>query len=218
MTGSAKLREPGSAITHMIGLAAAALAFFPIQSRALATKNLNAVTAVAVFMTSMILLYAASTLYHSVRFEGAKLRIFKRIDHMMIFVLIAGTYTPICLLVLSPVSGRRLLIFIWAFAAAGMLVKLFWIGCPKWFSSLLYTAMGWVCVLSFGELWTALGRPAFAWLLAGGLFYTVGAVIYALNPPAFNRIHKKFGTHEIFHLFVMAGSICHFICIYCFVL
>ncbi len=218
MTRSSRLREPGSAITHLIGLGLAVLASIPILMRASTREGRTGVIATAVFMSSMILLYAASTLYHSVNAEGTKLKVFKRIDHLMIFVLIAGTYTPICLLVLSPVSGRRMLIGIWAIAATGMLVKLFWIGCPKWFSSVIYTAMGWVCIFAFRELWNTLSHPAFAWLLAGGIFYTVGAVIYALKPRVFNRLHPKFGTHEIFHLFVMAGSLCHFICIYQFVL
>ena len=94
---------------------------------------------------------------------------------------------------------------------------LFWINCPKWFSSVLYIAMGWLCVLAFHPLFLALSRPAFGWLLAGGIIYTVGGVIYSLKMPVFNAKHKKFGTHEIFHLFVMGGSFCHFIVMYYFV-
>ena len=98
-----------------------------------------------------------------------------------------------------------------------MTVKAFWITCPKWFSSVIYIAMGWICLAVFGQLWTLLPRPAFLWLLAGGLIYTAGGVIYALKLPLFNSKHKYFGSHEIFHLFVMAGSFCHFIVMYCFV-
>ena len=137
---------------------------------------------------------------------------------MMIFVLIAGSYTPVCLLVLEPSSGKNLLIAVWAIAAAGILIKMCWITCPKWFSSILYIAMGWACVSVFGQLLALLSAPAFGWLLAGGILYTIGGVIYALKLPVFNSIHKNFGSHEIFHLFVMGGSICHFICMYCYIL
>lgn len=208
------IREPGSAITHFIAMVLAALAAAPLLVKAAFDAGRIGVFSMAVFMTSMILLYGASTLYHSVNLSGHNLRIFRKIDHMMIFVLIAGSYTPVCLLVLEPQSGHTLLITVWAIAAVGMLVKAFWITCPKWFSSIIYIAMGWACLSVFGELLTALSRPAFLWLLAGGLLYTAGGVIYALKLPVFNSIHKNFGSHEIFHLFVMGGSICHFICMY----
>ena len=99
-----------------------------------------------------------------------------------------------------------------------MLIKALWIGCPKWFSSVIYIAMGWVCVFVFGQLLDTLSAQAFAWLFAGGVIYTVGGVIYALKLPIFNAKHTYFGSHEIFHLFVMAGSICHFIFMYQYVL
>lgn len=208
------IREPGSAITHFIAMVLAAFAAVPLLVKAAFDAGRIGVFSMAVFMTSMILLYGASTLYHSVNLSGHSLKIFRKIDHMMIFVLIAGSYTPVCLLVLEPQSGHTLLITVWAIAAVGMLVKAFWITCPKWFSSIIYIAMGWACLSVFGELLTALSRPAFLWLLAGGLLYTAGGVIYALKLPVFNSIHKNFGSHEIFHLFVMGGSICHFICMY----
>lgn len=212
------IREPGSAITHFIAMVLAAFAAVPLLTKAAFDAGRIGVFSMAVFMTSMILLYGASTLYHSVNFSGHSLKIFRKIDHMMIFVLIAGSYTPVCLLVLEPQSGHTLLITVWAIAAAGMLVKALWITCPKWFSSIIYIAMGWACLSVFGELLTALSRPAFLWLLAGGLLYTAGGVIYALKLPVFNSIHKNFGSHEIFHLFVMGGSICHFICMYQYII
>lgn len=212
------IREPGSAITHFIGMMFALLASVPLLLKAALDAGRTGIISMAVFMTSMILLYTASTLYHSVNLNGRKLRIFRKIDHMMIFVLIAGSYTPVCMLVLEPVSGYRLLVAVWTIAAAGMLVKALWITCPKWFSSIIYISMGWACVSVFSQLVTSLSRPAFFWLLAGGILYTVGGVVYALKLPVFNSIHKNFGSHEIFHLFVMGGSICHFICMYQYVL
>lgn len=212
------IREPGSAITHFIGMVLAIFATIPMLVKASLVSTRAGIIAMAVFMTSMILLYTASTLYHSVNLQGHSLRFFQKIDHMMIFVLIAGSYTPVCLLVLNPVDGHRLLVTVWVIAAAGMLFKLFWVTCPKYVSSIIYVAMGWSCLSVFGQLLHTLPRPAFFWLLAGGLLYTVGGVIYALKLPIFNARHKDFGSHEIFHLFVMGGSICHFICMYFYLL
>ena len=137
--------------------------------------------------------------------------------HMMIFVLIAGSYTPVCLIVLGGRQGYTLLTVVWGIAIIGMIVKALWITCPKWFSSVIYIVMGWVCVAVFGTLLRTLPEQAFLWLLAGGIIYTIGGVIYALKLPIFNQNHKYFGSHEIFHLFVMAGSICHFIFMYHYV-
>lgn len=135
----------------------------------------------------------------------------------MIFVLIAGSYTPVCLIVLNGRLGYTLLAVVWGIAVFGMIIKAVWITCPKWFSSVIYIAMGWVCVGVFGQLWNTLPADAFLWLLAGGIIYTVGGIIYALKLPIFNSKHANFGSHEIFHLFVMGGSICHFIFMYLYV-
>ncbi|MCH5250182.1 MAG: hemolysin III family protein [Lachnospiraceae bacterium] len=211
------IREPGSAITHFIGMMLAVFASTPLLIKTAAAANPIAYLAMVIFMFSMITLYGASALYHSVNVKDRILKIFRKIDHMMIFVLIAGSYTPVCLLVLGGRSGYTLLAVVWSIAIIGMLVKALWITCPKWFSSIIYIAMGWVCLGVFGQLWTTLSRGAFLWLLAGGLIYTAGGVIYALKLPIFNSRHKNFGSHEIFHLFVMGGSICHFIFMYLYV-
>lgn len=211
------IREPGSAITHFIAMMMAVFAAVPLLIKAGIQSGQENLLAMAIFMGSMILLYGASATYHSVDLTGRGLRIFRKLDHMMIFVLIAGSYTPVCLIVLGGKLGYTLLALVWGIAAVGMLVKAFWITCPKWFSSIIYIAMGWVCVLVFGPLLNTLSTPAFLWLLAGGIIYTVGGVIYALKLPIFNSKHKSFGSHEVFHLFVMGGSICHFIFMYLYV-
>ena len=211
------IREPGSAITHFIGMIMALFASVPLLVKAGMSPGEEHFAAMAIFMTSMILLYGASATYHSVNLTGKYLRIFRKLDHMMIFVLIAGSYTPVCLIVLGGKPGYTLLALVWGIALAGMLIKACWITCPKWFSSVIYIAMGWVCVLVFGRLFDTLSTPAFLWLLGGGIIYTVGGVIYALKLPLFNSRHKGFGSHEVFHLFVMAGSICHFIFMYFYV-
>ena len=212
------IREPGSAITHFIGMMLAVFAAMPLLAKAGMTGNSADVTAMMIFALSMVSLYGASTLYHSINVTGRVLKIFKKLDHMMIFVLIAGSYTPVCMIVLGGESGYKLLAAVWGIALAGILIKAFWVTCPKWFSSVIYIATGWVCVFVFGELLATLPRAAFLWLLAGGLFYTVGGVIYALKCPIFNLKHKWFGSHEIFHVFVMLGSACHFIFMYHYVL
>lgn len=211
------LREPGSAITHFIGMVMAVIAAVPLLVKAGSSPGGRNLLAMAIFMASMILLYGASATYHSVNLTGRGLRIFRKLDHMMIFVLIAGSYTPICLIVLGGSSGYTMLAIVWGIALAGMIIKACWITCPKWFSSVLYIAMGWVCVFVFGQLLHTLPFAAFIWLLAGGVIYTVGGVIYALKLPIFNSKHKNFGSHEVFHLFVMGGSICHFIFMYLYV-
>lgn len=210
------IREPGSAITHFIAWLLAVIAASPLIIKAGNSSSL-ATLAMVIFTASMILLYGASTAYHSVAVSDKILRIYRKIDHMMIFVLIAGSYTPVCLIVLGGKMGYTLLTLVWGIAIVGMTVKAFWITCPKWFSSAIYIAMGWTCVLVFGTLWSTLPHAAFAWLLAGGIIYTIGGIIYALKLPLFNSIHKNFGSHEIFHLFVMGGSICHFIFMYFYV-
>lgn len=211
------IREPGSAITHFVGMLLAVFAAVPLLIKAGVTSNGRSFTAMAIFMASMILLYGASAMYHSVNLSGKSLRIFQKLDHMMIFVLIAGSYTPVCLVVLGGDVGYRLLALVWGIALIGMVIKACWITCPKWFSSIIYIAMGWVCIFAFGQLFDTLSTAAFLWLLAGGLIYTAGGVIYALKLPIFNAKHKAFGSHEVFHLFVMGGSICHFIFMYLYV-
>lgn len=210
------IREPGSALTHFIAMLLALCAAVPLLVRAAVHSGIKSLTAMTVFMISMVLLYAASTIYHSVNCSGRILRIFRKMDHMMIFILIAGTYTPVCLLTLPKPSGLMLLAAVWGIALVGIFIKGFWITCPKWFSSVLYIAMGWSCLSVLGQLFSLLPLHAFLWLLAGGLIYTAGGIIYALRLPLFDARHPMFGLHEIFHLFVMAGSLCHFVFMFCY--
>lgn len=210
------IKDPGSAITHFIAMVMAIAAALPLLMRAAGHSGRTCVFSMAVFITSMILLYAASTIYHTFDISEHVNRILRKLDHSMIFVLIAGSYTPVCLLVLERKTGLALCALVWTIAIAGIVVKMLWINCPKWFSSVLYIGMGWICVLAFTQLVNGLSPAAFGWLLAGGIIYTVGGVIYALKLPLFNARHKDFGSHEIFHLFVMGGSICHFIVMYCY--
>lgn len=212
------IKDPGSAITHFIGMLMAIFAAVPLLIKAAHEPGRIYIISIAIYAASLILLYAASTTYHAFDKSPKINTILKKIDHMMISVLIAGSYTPICLLVLKGKTGIILLSIVWGIALGGILIKAFWVYCPKWVSSVLYIGMGWTCVLAFTQILNSMSPAAFGWLLAGGIIYTVGGVIYALKLPIFNGKHKNFGSHEIFHLFVMGGSACHFIVMYAFVL
>ncbi|HJD03772.1 MAG: hemolysin III family protein [Mediterraneibacter sp.] len=212
------IKEPGSAITHFIGMLMAIFAAVPLLIKAAHEPSRIYVISLAIYAASLILLYAASTTYHTFDISKKVNTILKKIDHMMISVLIAGSYTPVCLIVLKGKTGIILLAIVWAIAIAGILIKAFWVYCPKWVSSVLYIGMGWTCVLAFTQILNNMSPAAFGWLLAGGIIYTVGGVIYALKLPIFNSRHKNFGSHEIFHLFVMGGSACHFVVMYAFLL
>ena len=212
------IKEPGSAITHFIGMLMAIFAAVPLLIKAAHEPSRIYIISLAIYAASLILLYAASTTYHTFDISAKVNTVLKKIDHMMISVLIAGSYTPVCLIVLKGKTGIILLSIVWAIAIAGILIKAFWVYCPKWVSSVLYIGMGWTCVLAFTQILNNMSPAAFGWLLAGGIIYTVGGVIYALKLPLFNNKHKNFGSHEIFHLFVMGGSACHFVVMYAFLL
>lgn len=212
-----KAKDPGSAITHFIGMLMSIFATLPLLLKASKSPNIIHLVSLGIFALSMILLYTASTVYHTFNLTDKINKRLKKFDHMMIFILIAGTYTPICLVALKGTIGIALLTLIWGMAILGIILKAFWVNCPKWFSSVIYIAMGWTCVLAFSPLLNSIPSKAFLWLLAGGIIYTIGGVIYALKLPIFNKKHKYFGSHEIFHLFCMGGSACHFILMYQFI-
>lgn len=217
MTKHFKLKDPASAITHFIGMVAAIIAGIPLLSKAHhANTNINFIS-LTIFIISMILLYMASTMYHSFNLTEKINKRLKKFDHICISILIAGTYTPVCLIVIGGRTGTLMLCLIWSLAILGILFKIFWVNCPKWVSSVLYIGMGWTCVLSFSNILNSLTHTAFMWLLMGGIFYTIGGIIYSLKVPMFNNRHKVFGTHEIFHVFVLAGSFCHFMLMYNFI-
>ena len=132
----------------------------------------------------------------------------------MIFFLIAGSYTPICLISLGNRTGYIMLIAVWLIAVIGIFVNLFWINCPKFISSIIYISMGWICIFAFLKIKEALSAAAFSLLLTGGIIYTIGGIIYALKLPIFKNLPKYFGNHEIFHCFVIGGSICHYAVMY----
>lgn len=212
------LREPINGFTHLIGavLSFAGLLALVIKT-ALNDPSALSLTAVIIFGISLILLYAASATYHLVVSNDKVIKFLRRLDHAMIFILIAGSYTPFCLIALKGTTGWTLFTIIATCAIAGVAFKLIWFNCPRWISTLLYVAMGWIAVFLIIPLYHALSLNGVILLLLGGLFYTIGAVIYAIKPNIFKN-NKYLGYHEIFHVFILLGSLAHFICIYEYVI
>ena len=205
------LKDPFSSLSHLVFAGISLAAGVPLIIRAFTASGLMNGLSMLLFVLGLIGLYTASGVYHGLDLSEAANKRLRKIDHSMIYVLIAGTYSPVCLVVLDAAKGIPLFCVIWALALAGILMALFWITCPKWFSALIYILMGWLCVFAMGDIVSSLPAGAFAWLLAGGIIYTVGGVIYALKLPLFTRMTKGFGNHELFHLFCIGGSLCHYI-------
>lgn len=210
-----KARMPMSALTHFIGFICAILGM-PILliHAALNGGGFTSMVCLTIFMFGMILMYGASTAYHTFNLSDSGNRRLKKFDHMMISVMIAGSYTPVCVLVLDKPSGTILLSVIWCVAIAGIALKAFWVTCPRWVSSVLYIAMGWACIFAVPMLFRLLPLGGFLWLLIGGLMYTAGGIIYALKLPLLEKHFKDFGAHELFHIFVMGGTFCHYMLMY----
>ncbi len=207
--------RPWSAITHGLGAALAVLGTVLLIVRA-ATWGLGpwAITAFSIYGASMIVLYAASTLYHCLRTRVRGRVALRKLDHCSIYFLIAGSYTPVCLVALRQMGGWGWALFgvIWGLALAGTAMTLCWVNAPRWVTSTVYIAMGWVALVAMAPLSRALGAAGLSWLLVGGILYTIGGVLYALKWPG--RDNPRFGCHEVFHLFILAGSIAHFVMFY----
>jgi hemolysin III len=172
-------------------------------------EGTEATLAVAIYAVSLSALFGTSALYHRVNWSRPKVRRWmRRLDHSMIFFLIAGTYTPFALLALNGTLATAILVVVWVGAVAGAIVEMIWIDHPKWASALIYLSLGWVAVATFPALWSALGVAGSMLVVVGGLLYTAGAVIYAVQRP--NPSPAVFGYHEIFHLLVIAAAIAHF--------
>lgn len=169
-----------------------------------------------VYGASLLLLYTASTLYHLLPLGEVGVQRLRTLDHLMIYVLIAGTYTPLCVIGLPDLWGRSILISIWGLAVLGMLTQGVWFNAPRWVGTLYYTLMGWLIIVAVVPMVQVLPLAAVAWLVIGGVLYSIGAVIYATQKPAFAA--RWLGFHEIFHLFILAGSCSHYWLVYRYLL
>nr|WP_243108412.1 hemolysin III family protein [Maliibacterium massiliense] len=200
--------RPWSAATHFIGLLLGVAALTMLVLLASQQGDPWKIVSFALYGASLMLLYGASTLYHVLPLSPRGRQVLRKVDHLMIFVLIAGTYTPICLVNMRGPWGWALFGVIWGLALLGMATKLCWFDCPRWISSTFYIAMGWMVLIAFYPLLTHMAIGGVLYLVLGGLLFTAGGVMYALKWPG--RDNKYFGFHEWFHLLVMAGSFCHF--------
>ncbi len=198
-----------SGLTHLFGAFLGVGGYFFLANRIPETADWVYKVSIVAFAASLVLLYLSSSAYHLLHVSNERQRLLRQIDHSMIFVFIAGSYTPFCLIALKGSIGIALLIGVWAIAISGVIVKVFWINGPRWPSTLLYIAQGWIVVVAIIPLIKAVSLPCLLWLVAGGVAYTGGSVIYALKRP--DPFPPYFGFHEIWHLFVLAGSFCHFI-------
>lgn len=168
--------------------------------------------AAAVYCVSLVLLFAVSATYHTPWWPIDTRKIWRRVDHATIFVLIAGTYTPISLLILKPADAAVLLTVVWVAAFAGVLKSFFWPTAPRWLNTSVYLAIGWAIAPFFGDLWAGIGLFPFGLIIGGGLIYSLGSLVYVRRWP--NPWPLVFGYHEVFHLFVIAAAACHFAAIW----
>ena len=200
-----RIREPFNAGSHLIGLLLAALGtWFLLGSADTGTQLL----AFAVYGATLMLLYAASTVYHGLPLGEVGLRRLRTLDHIAIYFLIAGTFTPVAMITLHDSGGPALLAASWAIAAVGIPFKIRWLDAPVWISTGTYLGMGYLALVAVVPLGRSVGASGLAWLVAGGIAYTIGAVIYARERPDF--LPGRFGHHGLWHLLVLAGSACHF--------
>ncbi len=211
-----KIKDPVSALTHLVGAVLSLFGALLLIRYAYQEATTWHIVSFIIYSISLISLYTASTIYHWVPISGEKGLVLRKIDHMMIYILIAGTYTPICLISLRGPWGWSLLISIWILAIAGIILKSISMDIPRWLSTGIYIVMGWLVVIAFYPLRRSLPAQGILWLIGGGIIYTLGAVIYALKWPKFTN--KWFGFHELFHLFVIGGSVCHFLLMYKYIL
>ncbi len=211
------LKEPVNSLTHLLGviLSIVALVVLVVLSKGEVWRTVS----FSIYGAASIILFTASTLLHSLKVNKNKENILRIFDHASIFILIAGSYTPITLITLRshfPAWGWSIFGVVWGIAVLGVVFKLFWIKAPRFISVGLYLLMGWAAVIAIVPILKSLPTGGFLWLLAGGLFYSVGATVYARKKPDF--IPNVFGYHELWHIFVLAGSICHFVMMYKYIL
>ncbi|MGE5588238.1 MAG: PAQR family membrane homeostasis protein TrhA [Clostridia bacterium] len=209
---SKRLKDPASGLSHLVGALLSIAALVILVRAGIANNDVWKIVSFSIFGSSLILLYSASATYHLLNVSRRAQVVLRKLDHIMIFVLIAGTYTPVCLVTLRGVLGYVLLAIVWTLALAGLFFKVFYLEAPRWVYTAIYLMMGWLVVAFVVPLVRALSRGTIIWLFVGGVFYSLGAVIYGLKRP--NLVRGWLGFHEIFHIFILLGSVSHFYFIY----
>lgn len=211
------LREPVNGLTHMIGAFLSLIGFIAMIIKVALTNGSSIeYFSICLFGMGMVLLYSASATYHSVISSDKVIKALKKLDHSMIFILIAGSYAPFCLVSLHNSIGYSLFAIVGICSLVGIIFKLAWVTCPRWLSSTIYIVLGWFAAFAIYPLSQVLATPSLVLLVVGGVLYSIGGIIYALKKDAIKI--GVFGSHEIFHIFIMLGTICHFISVFVFIL
>jgi hemolysin III len=201
-----KLREPVNGLTHLGAALAAKIGLVVLLI--LGWGSLAKVISLGVYGLTLVLLFAASAAYHLVRARPGVIEWLRKLDHAAIYLLIAGTYTPFCALMFTGFWKWGMLAIVWALAGVGITVKMFIVRAPRWLNAGVYLLMGWLCLAAAGEMLKVLPVGALAWLAAGGVIYTLGAVVYITK--ALNFFPGRFGFHEVWHIFVILGALAHY--------
>ena len=209
------LREPVNALTHLFGAILSIIGTIILLNYTELPLTPVTIASILIFGISLVMLYTTSGIYHLVYTTDAILLKLRKLDHAMIFILIAGSYTPFCLLSLTGIWKWSIIIVVWSLALIGIILKMFWMNMPRWLSTGFYIGMGWIALFALKPLYTSLSLGGFSFLLLGGLMYTIGGIIYGTKKPNFS---PDFGFHEIFHIFVLLGSFCHYWAIFKYVL
>ena len=203
------LREPVNSLTHWGGALLALIGLIILLVVGWGTPA--RVISLLIYGVSLIVLFSASATYHMVHVKERALEVFRKIDHAAIYFLIAGTYTPFCVNAFSGFWKWGMLSIIWSLALIGIIVKVFYIRAPRWLNAGIYLVMGWLCIAAIGQMLAALPVWVLLWLVAGGLLYTLGAIIYITK--IFNFVPGVFGFHEMWHIFVMLAAAAHFVAV-----
>lgn len=201
-------RDPISGLTHLLGAALGVVGLIYLNSSLAGQHDFIHKISIFIFSIALILLFGASAAYHLIHTSNKNIQRLRKLDHIMIYLFMAASFTPICLIPLRDSIGVELCIFIWSCCLLGVLKKVYWMHAPRWFSTVIYLGVGWTGLVTIPYLMKALPENAYQFILAEGGVYTLGALVYALKWP--NPIPDHFGFHEIWHLFVLAGAFGHF--------
>ena len=212
-----KLREPINSITHFVGAGLSFIALIAMLIKfAISDPSVISILSVTIFGISLTLLYATSGTYHGIISTEKVIKFFQKLDHSMIFILIAGSYAPFCLISIGDKFGFTMFLIMITLAIVGIIFKLCWFNCPCWVDSVMYIGMGWIALFMIKPLAAILPGISLFWLVLGGILYTIGGIIYATKSKKLTI--GNWGFHEIFHIFILLGSLSHFICIYTYVI
>ena len=204
-----RFREPVNSLTHWAGAVLAVIGLIALIIVGWGTPV--KVISLVIYGASLVFLFSASATYHTVNRKDRVLEIFRKVDHAAIFLLIAGTYTPFCVNAFTGFWQWGMLAIIWSLAFIGVIVKIFYIHSPRWLNAGIYVAMGWLGIIGAGQIFNTLPIWVIGWLVAGGVIYTLGAVVYSTR--MLNLVPGVFGFHEIWHIFVMLAAAAHFVAV-----